>query len=96
MRRPVHKRYDKISGLALSAAFALALAGGWAGPVSAQTMDAALALHLRRVGYDPETGLVTSPDLLPIEVIHGCGGACSPGDAHGAHKGEAVAAAHAH
>ena len=61
-----------------------------------QTMDAALALHLRRVGYDPETGLVTSPDLLPIEIIHGCGGACSPGDAHGVHKGGAVAAAHAH
>ena len=31
------------SGFGLSAVFALAMAGGWAGPVSAQTMDAALA-----------------------------------------------------
>ncbi|MCO5093314.1 TolC family outer membrane protein [Bosea sp. (in: a-proteobacteria)] len=37
------KRDDKIGRLGLGAAFALALAGGWAGPVSAQTMDAALA-----------------------------------------------------
>lgn len=43
MRRPVHKRDNKISGFGLSAAIALALAGGWAGPVSAQTMEAALA-----------------------------------------------------
>jgi outer membrane protein len=39
----VIKRDYKISGFGLSAVFALALAGGWAGPVSAQTMDAALA-----------------------------------------------------
>lgn len=47
-------------------------------PQHAQSMDAALALHLRRVGYDPETGAVASPDALPQGVIHGCGGAtCS-------------------
>ncbi|MDD0811256.1 hemerythrin domain-containing protein [Curvibacter sp. RS43] len=57
-------------------------------PQHAQTMDAALALHLRRVGYDPETGQVASPDALPGAVIHGCGGATcsdSPEDALAAH-----------
>lgn len=47
-------------------------------PKHAQSMDAALALHLRGVGYDPATGIVHSPKALPAEVIHGCGGAsCS-------------------
>lgn len=45
-----------------------------------QVMDAALALHLRRVGYNPLTGQVASQDHLPEELIHGCGGACSSGD----------------
>ena len=44
----------------------------------AQSMDAALALHLRRVGFDPVTGIVHQPDALPEGEIHGCGGAsCS-------------------
>jgi len=42
----------------------------------AQSMDAALALHLRRVGYDPHTGVVSAPGALPAEPIHGCGGSC--------------------
>jgi hemerythrin len=47
-------------------------------PHHAQTMDAALALHLRGVGYDPETGAVLQPQALPAEAISGCGGAtCS-------------------
>ena len=47
-------------------------------PQHAQSMDAALALHLRGVGYDPTTGVVGSPQALPREDIHGCGGAsCS-------------------
>lgn len=47
-------------------------------PQHAQTMDAALALHLRNVGYDPLTGLLTMPQALPQAIIHGCGGAtCS-------------------
>lgn len=47
-------------------------------PQHAQTMDAALALHLRRVGFDPATGQVHAPDALPGELIHGCGGSsCS-------------------
>jgi hemerythrin-like metal-binding protein len=47
-------------------------------PQHAQSMDAALALHLRRIGYDPVTGTVNMPEALPREVIHGCGGAsCS-------------------
>lgn len=41
----------------------------------AQSMDAALALHLRRVGFDPATGTVHAPDALPEALIHGCGGA---------------------
>ena len=47
-------------------------------PQHAQTMDAALALHLRGIGYDPVTGIVAMPEALPKSVIHGCGGAtCS-------------------
>lgn len=47
-------------------------------PHHAQTMDAALALHLRGVGYDPETGEVLEPGRIPAEAISGCGGAtCS-------------------
>ena len=47
-------------------------------PQHAQTMDAALALHLRGVGYDPLTGLVSMPEALPRDAIRGCGGAnCS-------------------
>jgi hemerythrin-like metal-binding protein len=48
-------------------------------PQHAQTMDAALALHLRRVGYDPLTGRVEAPEALPAQAIDGCGSAaCSP------------------
>jgi hemerythrin len=32
----------------------------------AQSMDAALALHLRRVGYDPVTGVLSMPDDIPL------------------------------
>jgi len=47
-------------------------------PQHAQTMDAALALHLRNVGYDPESGEVLEPGALPAGQIHGCGSAtCS-------------------
>jgi hemerythrin-like metal-binding protein len=47
-------------------------------PQHAQSMDAALALHLRRVGFDPVSGRVNSPDALPAELVQGCGGAsCS-------------------
>lgn len=47
-------------------------------PQHAQSMDAALALHLRRAGYDPETGEMLHPQALPQQMIHGCGGAsCS-------------------
>jgi hemerythrin-like metal-binding protein len=47
-------------------------------PQHAQSMDAALALHLRRVGFDPSSGVVHAPHALPAELIHGCGGAtCS-------------------
>ena len=49
-------------------------------PRHAQSMDAALALHLRRVGFDPATGTVQAPQALPGELIHGCGGACSDGE----------------
>jgi len=44
-------------------------------PQHAQTMDAALALHLRNVGFDPVAGEVTRPGRLPADVITGCGSA---------------------
>ena len=43
-------------------------------PQHAQAMDAALALHLRRAGFDPATGTVHMPSALPVDLIHGCGG----------------------
>lgn len=47
-------------------------------PMHAQAMDAALALHLRNVGFDPVTGQVTLPQALPAQSIQGCGGSsCS-------------------
>ena len=47
----------------------------------AQSMDAALALHLRNVGFDAATGIVHAPHSLPAMPIHGCGGSCSDSDA---------------
>lgn len=50
-------------------------------PMHTQAMDAALALHLRGVGYDEKTGTVNMPQALPAKTIHGCGGAtCSTND----------------
>lgn len=50
---------------------------GWF-PKHAQSMDAALALHLRRAGFDPVTGIVNRPDALPQTLIQSCAGAsCS-------------------
>jgi len=43
-------------------------------PQHAQSMDASLALHLRSAGYDPVTGAIQTPQALPDEPIHGCGG----------------------
>ena len=37
----------------------------------AQSMDAALALQLRRAGYDPVTGVISCPDTLPTTPIQG-------------------------
>lgn len=43
-----------------------------------QSMDAALALHLRSAGFDPETGALANASALPTHSIHGCGGgSCS-------------------
>ncbi|MDD2926907.1 hemerythrin domain-containing protein [Rhodoferax sp.] len=41
-------------------------------PQHAQAMDAALALHLRSVGYDEHTGQVNLPQALPATEIQGC------------------------
>lgn len=42
-------------------------------PMHADTMDAALAWHLKRVGYDPATGTMATPlALAEGETIHGC------------------------
>ena len=47
-------------------------------PQHAQTMDAALALHLRGVGYDAHSGQVLEPQRLPAQAISGCSSAsCS-------------------
>lgn len=47
-------------------------------PQHAQSMDASLALHLRSAGYDPITGVISQPQAIPQEQIHGCGGgSCS-------------------
>ena len=51
----------------------------------AQTMDAALAQHLRHVGYDPEYGTVAQPGALPPALVSGCGGACASGNDHAVH-----------
>ncbi|MDD2175812.1 hemerythrin [Acidovorax sp. D2M1] len=59
-------------------------------PQHAQSMDASLALHLRRVGFDPATGVVHAPGALPGALIHGCGGTtCSDSDAPGADESTA-------
>lgn len=51
---------------------------GWF-PQRAQSMDAALALHLRSVGFDFTSGKATLVQALPADAIQGCGsGACSP------------------
>lgn len=51
-------------------------------PKHAQSMDAALALHLRRAAYDPETRLMNCPDAMYPELIRGCGSAaCTDGKA---------------
>jgi len=55
-------------------------------PQHAQAMDAALALHLRSVGYDPLTGKVNLPQALPEQVIEGCHSAeCSSHEAREEH-----------
>jgi hemerythrin-like metal-binding protein len=41
-------------------------------PQHAQAMDAALALHLRNVGYDEKTGQVHMPKAIPSEKMEGC------------------------
>ena len=47
-------------------------------PQHAASMDAALAMHLQRVGYDTITGAISAPQALPIAEIHGCAGpSCS-------------------
>jgi hemerythrin-like metal-binding protein len=47
----------------------------------ANSMDAALAAHLNRVGFNPATGHIAKPAALPAEAIQGCGGAtCTPED----------------
>jgi hemerythrin-like metal-binding protein len=51
-------------------------------PQHAQSMDAALALHLRGIGFDVATGDVARPELLPAGEITGCGSAaCAPASA---------------
>ena len=61
----------------------------------ADTMDAALAAHLMRVGYDPASGAIAHPLAIPAETINGCGGAtcgAAPADAPAARSPVDVAA----
>lgn len=53
-------------------------------PQHAQSMDAALALHLKSVGYDFARGVMTSADALPGMPIEGCHGAEAPCASHAA------------
>lgn len=47
-------------------------------PQHAASMDAALANHLHRLGYDTENGTIAKPQALPVSEIHGCAGdSCS-------------------
>ena len=56
-------------------------------PMHAQSMDAALALHLRGVGFDVESGSVAHLERLPKTEITGCGSdACSPATGGPAHS----------
>ncbi len=60
-------------------------------PHHAQSMDAALALHLRSVGYDERTGLIAMPQAIPQEKIEGCHGSdCDHSEV--SQKADAVAA----
>jgi hemerythrin len=55
-------------------------------PQHAQSMDAALALHLRGIGFDIATGDVLRSELLPVNEIRGCGSAaCAPAPTAAAH-----------
>ena len=48
-------------------------------PQHAQSMDAGLALHMRRCAHDPATGAVLNLQALPAGEISGCGSvACTP------------------
>ena len=58
----------------------------------ADTMDAALAMHLQRVGFDPASGALAHPGALPADPIHGCGGATCGPEAATADQAASVAA----
>jgi hemerythrin len=54
-------------------------------PQHANAMDAALAQHLRNVGYDETTGQVHLPQAMPSEQIEGChSDSCTPHEAQDA------------
>ncbi|MDO5624178.1 MAG: hemerythrin domain-containing protein [Pseudomonadota bacterium] len=63
-------------------------------PLHADSMDAALAMHLARVGFDPATGTIANPAALPADALHGCGGdSCGSGTPHAHDTHETAAAA---
>jgi hemerythrin-like metal-binding protein len=58
-----------------------------------QSMDAALALHLRSAGFDPVTGALANPEVLATQALHGCGGgSCGPADSADQPAAQAVSA----
>jgi hemerythrin-like metal-binding protein len=58
-----------------------------------QSMDAALALHLRSAGFDPATGVMRNPPAPDAQALHGCGGgSCGTGERQAEPQTPAVAA----
>jgi hemerythrin-like metal-binding protein len=59
-----------------------------------QSMDAALALHLRSAGFDPVTGVMSNPQALADTEIQGCGGggSCGTGESPAEAAAQAVSA----
>lgn len=41
-------------------------------PHHVSAMDAGLALHLKSVGFDPETGRIAHPEALPTSTVSSC------------------------
>lgn len=71
LTQPAEKRADVLRFMACELA-------GWF-PFHAQTMDAALAFHMRSVGFDPDGTRPAMRKTEALPLIHGCGSKnCAP------------------